>query len=898
MAHLNQRPILAVLALAVSSAAMAQLAVDNTLFPTQLVQNVLLGGGVTATNITFNGGPGNIMSEQIGSFDGTASNVGLDAGVIMATGDIQVALGPNDQGGSTEGGGNFGSGDPDLELLSGVSTNDAAILEFDFVPTGDSLKFRYVFSSEEYDEYVCGTVNDAFGFFLSGPSIAGPYSNGAINIALVPGTQIPVSINTVNNGSVGSTVFPPDDGTNCENLDPNWQANSGFFVSNANGTTIEFDGSTVVLTAFAIVECGQQYHIKMAIADGGDTAFDSAVFLEAGSFTSTGQVQPTLTNGFGVNGDILLEGCGPYELVFTRLGDLNNSDTVTYLYAGTATEGVDYAPALPNQMIFDPGVESLVFNLDVPFDPDGPETLVINVEQLVACAGVVVETVFTFTIDSPPPLDVVTTDINGVCGQTHSLAPTVTGGMGEYEFVWSTGETTPTISVAPEVTTTYYFTVSDICAVVPVQDSITLTLPVYLPLEIEVSPDIAVDCLATEEIAVVSTTGGDGDYDYAWTLAGVPVGNGSTLTVPSSSPVYYVVTVSEGCGSSVQDSVQVSTVPLDPIVITTTGDTTVICAGDSASVGIVSITGGNGVYNRTWRDPQGNILGSGASIEMPVPLDATYTIEVADQCGNTADASVRMLLPVYAPFQLMMPLDKLLCAGDSMLVQAVVTGGSGYYTIAWMDSIHSDPVRWEAPMADTRYTVSVTDRCGEQLTGSTDIAVEHVSVGIVVTNKGQDDWYLQAATLPYARTWLWDMGDGTRYRGDELYHSYFDTDDHWASLSIITPNGCVGKDSVLLKPPAQFHFPNAFTPDGDGINDLFAPVSAEITEYEIAIFDRWGEQVYTSLALNTPWDGSVNGSGPATTGVYVYKYRVAGLYFAPQEGFGHVTLLRGTTTAP
>jgi gliding motility-associated-like protein len=117
-------------------------------------------------------------------------------------------------------------------------------------------------------------------------------------------------------------------------------------------------------------------------------------------------------------------------------------------------------------------------------------------------------------------------------------------------------------------------------------------------------------------------------------------------------------------------------------------------------------------------------------------------------------------------------------------------------------------------------------------------------------------------------------------------------------LSIITPNGCVGKDSVLLKPPAQFHFPNAFTPDGDGINDLFAPVSAEITEYEIAIFDRWGEQVYTSLALNTPWDGSVNGSGPATTGVYVYKYRVAGLYFAPQEGFGHVTLLRGTTTAP
>jgi gliding motility-associated-like protein len=141
------------------------------------------------------------------------------------------------------------------------------------------------------------------------------------------------------------------------------------------------------------------------------------------------------------------------------------------------------------------------------------------------------------------------------------------------------------------------------------------------------------------------------------------------------------------------------------------------------------------------------------------------------------------------------------------------------------------------------------------------------------------------------------MGDGNRFRNDEVYHSYFDTDEHWVNLSIITPNGCLGEDSVLLRPPAQFHFPNAFTPDGDGINDLFAPVGAEITEYELSIFDRWGEQVFTSTSMNTPWDGSVNGSDAAMTGVYVYKFRVAGHYFAPLEGYGHVTLIRGTTTA-
>lgn len=872
----------------------AQLTVDNTLTPTQLVQNVLLGGGVTATNITFNGVPANTVNEQIGSFNGVATNLGLSAGVIMATGDIAVALGPNDGSGSTEGGGNFGVGDPDLTQLANVITNDRAVLEFDFVPTGDSLKFRYVFSSEEYEEYVCGTVNDVFGFFLSGPGITGPFTNNAINIALIPGTQIPVSINTVNNGVVGDFGEEP----NCSDLDPNWESNNIYYQSNASGTTVEFDGITVILTAFALVECGVQYHIKMAIADGGDTAFDSAVFLEAGSFTSTGQVQPTLSNGYGVNGDVLLEGCGPYELVFTRLGDLNNSDTVNYLYGGTATSGVDFFPPLPAQMVFDPGVESLSFFLEVPFDGDGVETLVINVEELVACAGVVVETVFTFTIDSPPPLQVTTTDINGVCGQIHTLTPTVTGGMGDYELVWSTGGTGPSITVSPDVTTTYYFTVNDICAVVPVEDSIVVNLPVYAPLQIEVSDDIAVPCLGNVDLEVLSATGGNGVFTYQWTLNGAVVGNTPTITVPNGASDNYVATVSEGCGTSVQDSVLVTTIPLDPIVITTTGDSTVVCAGDTARVGIVNITGGSGVFNRTWRDVDGTVLGTGSFIRVAVPATATYTIEVVDQCGNTGSATVRTILPQYAALQVTLPADRLICLGDSLPLQAEVIGGSGYYTIYWMDSLNNDPVRWEAPVEDIRYAVNVVDRCGEEADTWVDISVEQVVIDIVVTNKGQDDWYLQAASAPYARTWLWDMGDGTRYRRDEVYHSFLDTDDHWVTLSIVTPNGCTAVDSVLLIPPAQFHFPNAFTPDGDGINDLFLPVGAEISEYRVEIFDRWGELIFSSAEMNVPWDGSVNGADAATTGVYVYKYRVAGLYFAPQEGFGHVTLLRGTTTAP
>lgn len=877
-----------------STDAAAQLTVDNTLTPTQLVQNVLLGGGVTASNITFNGVPANAVNEQIGSFNGVATNLGLDAGVIMATGNIQVALGPNDQGGATEGGSNFGAGDPDLTTLAGVTTNDRAILEFDFIPTGDSLKFRYVFGSEEYDEWVCGGVNDVFGFFLSGPGITGPFTGNAINIALVPGTTVPVSINTVNNGTAGSN----GNAINCADLDPNWTDNNVYYQSNASGTTIQFDGMTVILTAFALVECGQQYHIKMAIADGGDTSYDSGVFLEAGSFTSTGQVLPEISNGFGVDGDVLLEGCGPYELVFTRLGDVSGSDTVAFVYGGTATNGTDYFPALPTQMIFEPGVESLTYTLDVPFDPDGPETIVINVEQLVACAGVVVETVFTFNIDSPPPLDVTTTDINGVCGQVHTLTPTIAGGMGSYEVVWSTGEVGPSITVSPEVTTTYYFTVSDICAVVPVQDSVVVTLPIYEPLVIAVSDDLQIPCLGLAPIGVTSATGGNGVYTYQWTLNGAAVGNTATINVPNGEDVYYVVTVEEGCGQVTQDSVLVGTVPLDPVVVTTSADTLVICAGDTASVNIASITGGNGVFTRTWRDPDGTVVGVGSVLRVPVNENTTYTVTVVDQCGNEGSATVNTLVPVYAPLQVELPDQHLLCLGDSLRLQAVVSGGSGFFTLFWGDEVHNDPVRWVAPEADTRYTLNVLDRCGEVTGAEVSVAVEDVYLDIVETNEGQDDWLLQGVALPAARTYLWDMRDGTRYRTEDVRHSFLDTDDHWVTLSVITENGCTASDSVLLIPPAQFHFPNAFTPDGDGINDLFMPVGAEITSFSLLVFDRWGRQLFTSTDDKSSWDGTVNGGDAAATGVYVYKYRVAGLHLPPMEGIGHVTLLRGTTTAP
>jgi len=246
----------------------AQLLVTTgTMTPTQYVQNVLVGAGVTISNVTFTG-----ASTQLGEFNAVNTLINIPTGLILASGNVTTAIGPNNSG--SAGTDLSGSGDPDLATMAGITTFDAAVLEFDFIPVGDSIKFNYVFGSEEYLEFVNLGFNDAFGFFLSGPGIVGPFTNSAVNLALIPNSTTPVTIDNVNN--LFNAAYYVDNGTG---------TNAPY---NTNPQYIQYDGHTVVLTAKSQVICGQTYHLKIAIADAGDGTYDSGVFLEGGSLTSEG----------------------------------------------------------------------------------------------------------------------------------------------------------------------------------------------------------------------------------------------------------------------------------------------------------------------------------------------------------------------------------------------------------------------------------------------------------------------------------------------------------------------------------------------------------------------------------------------------------------------------------
>lgn len=293
----------------------AQLIVENDLNPIDLVSMLDLPSDVVVFNVSFSGD-----TNQVGLFNAEMSNIPIHHGVVLGTGNVQGTIGPNDSPSATTGGGNLDAADADLALLSGMVTNDAAVLEFDFfAQESASFDLAFVFGSEEYNEYVCSTVNDAVGVFLSGPGIDGPFENGAVNLATVPGTETPVSINTINLGIPGTS----GNAMNCDALDSLWQMNAAYFYNNdvvpCPGET-QLDGFTVPLTISVNVDPGFIYHLKIAIADGGDTAYDSALFLEGGNWEGCTNNQAINYDPFATTED---GSCTFAEVLCEEMGAVN-----------------------------------------------------------------------------------------------------------------------------------------------------------------------------------------------------------------------------------------------------------------------------------------------------------------------------------------------------------------------------------------------------------------------------------------------------------------------------------------------------------------------------------------------------------------------------------------------
>ena len=579
--------------------------------PSSLVQNVLLGSGVTVSNIMYNGSPG-----AISEFTATGTSLGIANGIVITTGTVSnTGSGPQGPNNQTNSGidNSFGGSGLLSSIIGGTQTFNAAVLEFDFVPYSDTVRFKYVFGSEEYPEFAPpnnASYNDVFGFFISGPGIAGNQ-----NIAKLPNGSI-VSINNVN--PVTNTSF--------------YNANGDGNSSPQNGSPyyIQYDGFTDVLEAVSKVQCGQTYHLIIAVADVGDGIFDSGIFLEANSLSSKTPVDIsyTLSQQVFSNPNLMAEGCVSATVTLTRgLNDLASPMTIPINVSGSATEGVDYTN-IPNSITFPAGQTTVTFSLSAFADilVEGQETIIFNFPITDPC-GNVTPIVINLGISDVQPVAVTVANVSVLCpGDNVSLTAIPSGGVPPYTYSWDTGATTPSISVAPLTNQTYTVSVTDNCLNETATGSGTVTVPVYAPIVITETPDITEICpYITAQLEAV-VTGGAGNYSYSWSSnLGQQLGNLYTQSVTPSTTTTYTVIVTDQCG--IQQTANVLYTITSPPLLITLSPNVEICPGDSAQIS-VSATGGYGQYYYLW--PQ---TGASTPTIWVHPTESTsYQVIVSDEC--------------------------------------------------------------------------------------------------------------------------------------------------------------------------------------------------------------------------------------------------------------------------
>ena len=259
-----------------STALTAQITVNDTRTPQQIIENVLVNS--TCANVSGFSARGNNavpVAKSFTSFNSNNSNFPFTQGVLLSTSASKNAIGPyvSDPGG----GDSTWLGDADLDQTLGINSTNATVLEFDFVPLTNYISFNYIFASNEYQSFFPCSYSDGFAFLIKENTSGSTYKN----LAVLPGTSIPVSSKNVH--PITNTVID----SNGESHPGCPAINESYFNGfNTSASPINYSGQTIKLNAQTDVVAGKSYHIKLVIADDKNELYDSAVFLEAGSFSS------------------------------------------------------------------------------------------------------------------------------------------------------------------------------------------------------------------------------------------------------------------------------------------------------------------------------------------------------------------------------------------------------------------------------------------------------------------------------------------------------------------------------------------------------------------------------------------------------------------------------------
>ena len=682
----------------------------------------------------------------------------------------------------------------------------------------------------------------------------------AENIALVPGTNLDVSINNVNIQT--NSAYYVDNVPIGQPQQGPFPCTQDLSQPGAAEADCEYDGWTTVLTAEANVQICETYHIRLVVGDVGDGIFDSAVFLEANSFSAGGDASMDFDiAGVETNG-VAYEGCSGGYIVFERPDDANLNEDLVVEFSidpgSTATNGVDFS-SLPPSITIPAGQTQFILPFDIFVDnlDEGIEILILNLSNPCTCE----EASIDLQISDMLPLEVFTPDLE-FCEQTTTQIPAnVTGGVPNYSYLWDNGMTSPTITVtAPVGTTTYTVTVTDECG----NTEESTTTIVVAEQEFAMIEGFEEVCVDDPTGTLTITFDGEGPWDIVLLLDGVPVDAFVGITEnPFSYDVSQIGTytigslmvgpcpgIGTGAGLVIETIMLLFPVPED-----------VSCYGLFDGSVDLTVAGGTPEYTYAWsndtyeEDPEN--LGPGL-----------YTVTVTDLNGCTQEASVEIFdaEEILAEAVETQPVD---CQDpNSGAADLTVEGGNPGYTFEWDNgSEEEDPTNLSAGP----HTVTVTDANGCTQEATVDISVESTPPVAAAEVSGM----LTCEVLDV-------VIDGSNSNGNNITFEWYNENDSLISIEqqievndtgaytlvvTNTDNGCTADTTVVVQEDVQSPISDAGASSTLNCDDTVVTLDGSGSSSGQDFTYSWQDDSNTEIGDEI----SIEVGAPGT--IYPYRYK-------------------------
>lgn len=498
-------------------------------------------------------------------------------------------------------------------------------------------------------------------------------------------------------------------------------------------------------------------------------------------------------------------------------------------------------------------------------------TYTVTVTDLNSCTATT-----SVTITNSPLLTVnATASVMSICpGNTTNLTAAVAGGTGSYSYAWSNGSILSAQTVSPLSTTNYTITVTDSMGCTAI-DSILITL--FVPAVINLGNDTAI-CQGD----IITLNAGSGFSSYLWQ-------NGTTLqTLNASVTDQYFVTAVDPNGCIVKDTMILT---INPLPIIGLSDTLRICPGLST---ILSANPGYTSY--LW-----NSGASTSSITVNTAGNNVVVVQDANGCINS-DSTMVIIHPVPTLIFSVFPLTGCAPLSISTLNNSVLNGSS---ILSWLWQIGPNNSSSAAPetilpnagVYDVFLQATTTNGCIVDTLLTNYITVNPSPDAVVAPEAMEYDLFddnINIINLTTGGTiFNWSLFNSPYSTLQDLVYPITVPGEFTFQLLVTNSFGCMDSTDVtiIVNPSFAIYFPNAFTPNHNSNNDTYLPKGYGIKEFEIMIFNRWGEMIFKSTDINKGWDGTFKGGAPLMD-VYVYKAVVKDLKDNYHYYTGHITLVQ------